>query len=583
MKRNLFLLCLVVFLSGCAFYSPRPTSEILAQVDDIMTGLDSSRPAILELNGKPALLYAAKDGRITFKHNERLQHLDETAPVRGGNRFQIQLQDNQLHALWWSHQDAKNLYITSSVDAGVHFSKVAIVNDANGILPPYSIVRGAEGVIGIAYHDERDPNYQVYFNRSTDYGRTWARPDLRLDTPPAEKRSSDVQEPQSVEVGSTWISAWADTAINEGRAVYRIVSRRSEDAGLTWSPPEILFSADHHISSLMVRSNGSSIVIAADELTRGIFALTSQNAGRNWKNTGILPKTSGVSNSSLDLALAGNRAHLVWTEEPSKVKPRIMQASLNVEQAQWIGPAQRLDTKSYDNTRSWVPAIQATRKGILIAAWVDYRDIRPNIYLATSIDQGQQWSEPKPLLKPGEHSAGWPQIMPWGDQTAIAYQVYRNDRTTDGQFILRTISVDEKSGSLIGLASQTIFTDAARKVKLEQRIKTLWDARVAGDYQNDYDVFDFAFKANTARKNYGEGLGVIKYLSYAVSDIAIEGNEANIKMKIGYEIPTTVLPYTGQKLTLQPTEVDALAKWVWVGSDWYLVYTPTMGSSPLEY
>lgn len=586
MKRFLFVLGSLVSLalmSGCAAVGSGSATTVLAQVDDITTGSLQTRPAIVEFNGKPALLYANKGGRVVFRQGEQLQLLDETARVKEGNHFQLHLQDQNLQALWWSHQDGKNVYSASSADGGQRFEPASMINDDHGILPPYTVTRGPKGIVGVTYQDERQPGYEAYFNRSTDYGRTWARPDQRLDTPPAQGRSSDVHESQSVEAGTAWVSTWTDVDYSTGSTRYRIVSRRSEDAGQSWMPQEVLYSSDRQISSLVVRAQGGGVVVGADELSRGIFAFVSQDQGRTWRGTGVLAGTDGVSNSGLEMAVAGGRAHLVWMQDRKDEKTRMMRASLDIAGHKWLGAVQRLDLKAHDNTRSVSPTILATSQGALLATWVDYRDIRPNIYLSASYDQGQAWSAPQALLKPGEVAAGWPQLVPWRDQAAIAYEVYPTDRIMDGKLVLRLLPVGDASKGLTGMASPSQVSEADRKAKLEQRVKALWESRIAGDFDKAYDMFDFAYKAATPKKFYLANAGVITYLSFSVDDMAITGNEASVKARVKYEVKPTIMMSTGKPITLAPVEVESPSTWVWVGSDWYLVYTPSFEQPLLKY
>ena len=587
MKRLLSLwisLVLMVLMSGCAVGSLDPATRILAQVDDITTGSLQTRPSIVELDGKPALLYSTKDGRVTFQVGEKRQLMDETARVRGGNHYQLHVQDQNLQALWWSHQDGKNVYFTSSVDEGQHFAPVSMVNDDHGILPPYTLTRAPQGVVGVTYHDERLTGYQTYFNRSTDNGRTWATPDQRLDTAPAKGRTSDVHEPQSVESGSVWVSAWTDVVYPEGGGIgYRIVSRHSEDAGLSWSSQEVLYSSDRQITSLVVRAQGAHIVIAADELSRGIVALASQDNGRSWRGTGVLVGTDQMSNSGIDLTVAGGRAHLVWMQDRKDEKTRIMRSSLDIAQAKWLGTVQRLDLKVHENTRSISPKVLATSQGGLLTTWVDYRDIRPNIYLSASNDQGQTWSAPQALLKPGEVSAGWPQLVPWRNQVAIAYEVYPTELVMNGKLVLRLLAVGDASKGLVGMARAPQVNEADRKVKLEKRVKALWESRVAGDYDKAYEIFDFAYKTATSKKAYLDNVGVITYLSYFVEDMVITGNEASVKMKVKYEVKPTIMLSTGKPITVPAVEVQSPSTWVWVSSEWYLVYAPSFEPPLLKY
>ena len=578
------LLSSLFFLSGCAFVQSGPANSVLLQLGDISTGSYSTRPVVVEMDGKPVVMYANKEGRVALQIGDKRQFLDETARVKEGASFlQLQRHGKELYALWWSHKDGKDVYFTSSLDNGQQFAPVSMVNDDHGVLSPLTLTRGPEGVVGLTYHDERLPNYQAYFNRSTDYGRTWTRPDQRLDTPPAAGRSSMVFEPQSVESGALWLSAWTDNVQLAGKQTYRIVSRRSMDAGVSWTPAEVLYSSDHHISSLIVRAEGDRVVVAADELERGIFALVSNNQGLSWHNAGPLGGSDRASNSGILLTLTGGRAHIVWMQERKDEKIKIMRASLELAEKTWLGAAQRLNLKAYENTRASNPALLATAKGVLITAWVDYRDIRPNIYLSLSSDNGQTWSAPQPLLKPGEASAGSPQLIRWSDQAAIAYEVYPSERATDGQFVVRLLTAGNSATGIGGMATPLNVSEADRRTKLEQRVKKLWDARISSDYDTSYEMFDFAFKAANPKKTYTDYMGVITYLTYNLGEISITGNEAVVKMNIKYEVKPTFIPSAPKPISIPPTESEVPSTWVWIGNDWYLVYAPAYEPAVLKY
>ena len=588
MKRLLSItsiLASVGILLGCAGGGVAGKSNfVLAQVDDISTGASQTRPAVMEVNGKPLILYSNKNGRVVLKNGERQQLLEDTARVKqGGSYFQLNKQGQNLQALWWSHQDGKNIYLASSTDSGQNFASVSMVNDENGVLPPFSLAYTDDGVLGAIYHDERLLNYQAYFNRSTDYGRTWARPDQRLDTPPPASRSSNAHEPKLVQAGSVWLSAWTEMVQIDGKNAYQIVGRLSEDTGKNWGSPKILHHASRQISSLIARVQDGQIVLAADELNAGIFALTSFDGGRSWGGPGILAGTDAVNNSGIDMAISNGRVHLVWMRDRTDEKTRIMRGSFDLRQNKWLSAAQRLDMKDFDITRSTSPVIHTTPKGPLVAAWVDFRDIRSNIYLSTSEDRGQTWSIAQPLLKQGEVAAGWPKLIPWQEEIAITYETYPGDVATSGKFHVRHLPAAQDGKSLLGLAESTQISEIARKARLNERVKTLWDSRVASNYEPTYDMFDFAYKAVTPKKHYLDNVGVISYLSYTVDSVYLQGNVATANMKLRYEVKPTMNPFSGKSITVPAVDVDTPTQWVWVANDWYLVYTPSFEPPVLKY
>jgi len=588
MKHILYFWMILVSLAGCSTLDSGLNADgRLVQVDDILTGAPQTLAAVIELNGKPALLYATKDNRITFQYGDQRQKLDATAPVTGGTSYQLHAADQKLLALWWSHQDGKNLYASLSNDKGKSFTPTGIVNISNGVLPTYKVLRGPQDTLGAVYLDEREPGYEAFFNRSSDFGATWGRPDQRLDTTPKTQRNS-VQEPQAVESGSVWFAAWSDVESTANGIGYRILGRRSEDAGQHWSEPEVIYRPQKFISSLTVRALGNTIVIAGDELGRGIFAVTSNDQGRNWMDSGFVtgsdfkPGQDNTSNSGVDVALTQGRAHVVWMQDRGAIKTHIMRAAVDTVQGKWLSGAQRLDIKEYENTRSILPTTMVSSRGVIWTAWVDYRDIRPNIYLSYSLDNGVMWSHPKSLMQPGAVSAGFPRFYRWGKDVALGYEVYPADRQLEGSFILTKLSVGEDAQVVPALFGPAALTDAERKAKLEQRINALWKARVNGDYDFAYDVFDFAYKAVVAKKTYVGDAGAITYQSFNVEDVAVAGPEATVKMKTKYEIKPTYLP-SGKPIKLEPIEVELTNTWVWVGNDWYLMYTPAYGQPHLRY
>lgn len=585
MNRYVVMLSSLLALAGCATSTPDSNVAPLVQISDMQTGAFATRPALAEINGELAVLYATKDDRVALQIGyQPKQFIDATARVKkGGSFFKLWPHENNLQAAWWSHQDGKNIYLTSSSDAGKSFLPVSMVNDDHGVLPPFTLTRGTQGLLGMTYQDERLPGFQVFFNRSSDNGSTWSKPDQRLDSPASGGRSSDAHESQTITVGATWLSAWTDSIQIGGRASYRIVSRRTEDAGFNWTQPTVLYSSDHHISALIVRGSGRSVVIAADDLNKGIFALTSQDAGLTWQSTGVLPGTSGLSNSGIEMVHSNGRAHLVWMEQRSEEKVRISSASLDVAKHEWLGGAKRLNPKSHENTTSISPVILEAAQGALVSAWVDYRDIRPNIYLATSYDQGTSWSAPQALLKPGTVSAGWPQLIQVKGKTAIAYETYPNERVADGSFHVRELPVGEGPVAMASISAFPTISEAQRTAKLTERIQALWSYRIAANYDQAYDMFDFAYKAATPKKLYVDNAGVISYLTYSVDEVKISGNEANVSMKIRYEVKPTILPTTGKPISVPPVDVDFPTRWVWVANDWYLVYTPSFDPPTLKY
>ncbi|QTN26109.1 exo-alpha-sialidase [Rhodoferax sp. AJA081-3] len=585
MSRLLTILVSLIGLTGCAISAIDSTNESLVQISDMQTGPFATRPSLADVGGELAVLYASKDDRVVLQiGSQAKQAIDTTARVRaGGSFFKLWPQQNHIYASWWSHKRWENIYITSSGDGGKSFAPVSMVNTDNGVLPPFTLTLGPPGTLGMTYSDERIPGFQVFFNRSIDHGLTWQKSDQRLDSPPAEGRASIAHDPQTVESGSTWVSTWSESIHVSGKPLYRIVSRRTNDAGVTWTAPAVLFSSDHQISTLIVRSEGRNLIIAADDLNRGIFALASQDSGVTWSEAVRLEDTAGLSNSGIAMEYRDGRAHLVWMAQRAEAKIQIMAATFDVSKNAWLGGRKRLNPATYENTKALSPVVHVTKGGAVVSAWVDYRDIRPNIYIATSYDQGNRGPPPQPLLQPGLISVGWPALVRVKDKTYIAFEKYPTERVADGSFHVRELPVDAGANAMAKISSFPVVGEKERAAKLTERIKALWDYRVAGNYDRAYDIFDFAYKTATPKKLYIENAGVITYLAHHTDEVTITGNEANVKMKVKYEVKSAILPTTGKPITVAPVEVEVPNQWVWIGDDWYLVYTPSFDQPMLKY
>lgn len=558
----------------------KSTPSKLVQIDNATTGLEPFVPASIEIDGNIATLLQTREERVAFVMNSKMQLLDENLEVKGGNRFQLHQDGNHLYALWWSHKNGKSLYFAVSSDNGKSFSPTQVVNDQHGVLAPFSLLTGKDGVLGMTYMDERQPNYQVYFNRSTDHGLTWPRPDTRLDTPPEDGQVSVAMFPYTVKTSDAWVTVWTDTIKSMGRNVYRVITRRSTDEGLTWAPSVSIYSSQEPLESFNVHQHIDRVIVTSVIHDKGIIALASNDQGATWKHSDILGGTENLINSGLSTTIAENKAHLVWIEESSEIRPRIMTSTLNMDRATWDTPPKRLDIKEEDKTYSTLPKITSLANGTLAAAWIDYRDIRSNVYVSASFDQGLNWTTPQALETPGMLSASRPRWIEWNDGLAIGYQIYPEDKELEGDYVVRALTLEPPRGFALN-TSPKILPKEKRLAMLEDRVKTFWKYRTDGKFDLVYPYFDHAYRAATPLEAYMQPQGALVYHSAKITNLSINGNEAQVDLTINYEVKPTLI--AGKMVTLPPKDFDVSNTWVWVGDNWYMHYKPAVGDAFLKY
>ena len=314
--------------------------------------------------------------------------LDEDAKAHGGGYFTLQRDGSRLYALWWNKgPDAmKRLHFRASYDGGTTFGPIKIINSAGGILPPYTVAVDGKGGIAIVYHDERDVAYHVYANISKDEGKTWLD-EWRLDAPSA----MTALEPNLVFSGDKLIATWKEAVKDtSGGVSVRVVKapRRTEA-----KPGMMQIEIDripHVLSDDVLFTHGDSLYLVGQTADRGLIGYRSADSGKHWQTMGSLPESQGRSASQLNPAACGDSLCIVFTAKTagSKLDKFKIYSAVITPAGAWAGAPVRVDRKPFDLTNSLNPDA-ASVDGAIMAAWEDYRTIRPSICLSYSRDAGR--------------------------------------------------------------------------------------------------------------------------------------------------------------------------------------------------
>jgi hypothetical protein len=330
-----------------------------------------------------------------------------------------------------------------------------------------------------------------------------------------------------------------------------------------------------------------AVVVAGDVLGRGILAVVSNDAGAQWQTVGVAPGTEKTENSGLRVVQRNGFTNFTWMKSADNAKIQIMHARLDTKTATWMGEgAKRLDTKVYDNTKSMFPEIVAVDGGRLVAAWSDYREIVPNVYLSVSNDDGKTWQPATPMMDlTKEWPAGFVRVLSWSNGIAIAQAQRDAFKFGSERFVVKHFSFEEMAALTKPTGAGTGELVGESKVeRLRQRLNEFWGARIAANFDKTYGMFDPAYRALNSKEAFRESLGPLTYLSYSLGDISVKGNEAKVKVTTKYEIKPTVLPNLSKPFQVAPTDVTAEITWVWIVDDWYQVYSSVvLNDQPLGY
>jgi len=105
---------------------------------------------------------------------------------------------------------------------------------------------------------------------------------------------------------------------------------------------------------------------------------------------------------------------------------------------------------------------------------------------------------------------------------------------------------------------------------LRKRVTAFWSAFVNEDYEKVYYLYDPFFRARTNKSAFIGRLGRIKYHSFEIKDIKVEGNVAKVKVKVVYSMPKT--RFKRLEFSQPKTETEFEETWLYIYDNWYKEY-----------
>jgi len=369
----------------------------------------------------------------------------ERAP--GGIGFDVQ--GNNIYVVWREKIGGKKLWLRASYDGGKTLNEPVLLDDRNASLPSIKISSNAKGDIFVLYLGEAiagDSKYNLYFTASHDFGKTFS-------------------ESQNLTRG--YQNSIYPVFFAEGERGYMfsdsgkdgkrfMIFRRSGDGGRTWGEPvELRETAGAAVFIEPIRAGKRLHVFWLDRVNdeQCVGAAFSDDDGQTWKSR-ILDDTRGldigllrVTNDSeghVYLAFSAKR------EDKEKRKVFVMSSGDNGDT--WEKPLM-LRQYPFLKTQAMNPHIITAEKGVVVVVWVDYRNIRSNLYMQVSKDYGKTWQEKDiPLEEPGRfNTAHYPlteSLLRIGDTYyELAYR-FKDDRISAGEVDIILIDFKLQKGGV---------------------------------------------------------------------------------------------------------------------------------------
>lgn len=552
---------------------------------DVMLESYGYAPESIMIDGQTASLYMRLDGRVVFSLGSETQLMDEGARGNIGGHVTLRKTGSHVYAFWWNKVGNKILYSRVSHDNGKTFGPLNAVNSAHGILPPYSVVAEDDGSIGVVYHDEREnAGYQIYFNRSEDFGDHWGASDARIDGlavgPVKEKKKSTYAlEPKIASDGKNWVITWIER-VDAGQGQYHVMSVSSSDRGKTWGPAVKIYAGTAAPSGFRLLGADSRFFLVGHIEGSGLVAYQTVNGGKSWQASGALPGTADLVNGQISLAYLAPRLHVAFVAKKHDVRNQVYLSKLSSEDGKWLGEARQVAPNIFGTTQTMLPNLAIVKDKVLLV-WEDYRNIRPNLYLTYSADNGENWVQDYALEAEGRYISIFPKVDDEGDKAYVFFQRNSSEAKESRNYYGIELAFG-KDGGVIGfpLNIKTLSAEEKRDI-LADRVKGFWQTRIDQKFAETFKYYDPAYRASISQEDFIKYQGNLKFNRFDVQDLDIKGNVAKARVATNFEVMETII--MGQKFSKPPMDDVQTTEWVWIYDNWYLVHRSAFGNQELQY
>jgi hypothetical protein len=307
-----------------------------------------------------------------------------------------------LYAVWGDYRNGTNgeIYFKRSMDNGISWgADIQLTNNPAESIDPCILVTGT--VIHVAWSDDRNGNYEIYYKRSEDGGSTWGA-DTRLTNALLTSNS-----PAMAISGSILHMVWYDERDDpSGNWKTEIYYKRSTDAGLTWGP-DIRLTNDAAYSGFPgVFLTGSTVLVVWEDERDGngeIYFKRSTDEGLTWGSDTRL--TNDPANS-WDPCIAVNDSvvHLVWMDDRDGSGYEVYYNRSMDGGLTWAADTRLTNALA----PSEYPTVEVSGSNVHVT-WQDQRNMNYEIYYKRSEDAGLTWQADTRLTN-AFGSSLWPHV-----------------------------------------------------------------------------------------------------------------------------------------------------------------------------
>jgi len=261
-------------------------------------------------HGNPAEVYYKRsiDGGISWGADTRL-----TSSLGGAYYPSVSVSGGNVHVAWHDYRHSNyEIYYKGSQNNGLSWGsdKRITNNSANSFYPS---VASTANIVFIVWQDGRFGNDEILFKSSPDNGNSWGADTsaIRLTNAAGFSWTPSI----SAEDGKIHV-AWRDN--RDGN--YEIYYKRSLNNGANWGTDIRLINNSAWSVSPSVYSSGNNVhVVWEDQMFSSpeIFYRRSSDGGASWGSDSAITRLTTNPADKLNpcIYVSGNAAHVIWRDE----------------------------------------------------------------------------------------------------------------------------------------------------------------------------------------------------------------------------------------------------------------------------
>jgi hypothetical protein len=365
--------------------------------------------------------------------------------------------NDELYVMFDDMRDGGDMYFAKSLDRGRTWSRPNIRVSDTCICDwglPSCMAVDEVGTIYACWTDWRidddgDDDWDVYFSRSIDGGNSWF-PNVRVND--SSNRDKSVGS-MIVAPDQSLCVVWTDR--RNGSIDPDIYFARSTDSGKTWTDPNIRVddgaTGSQFGGPICADQSGNLYVGYSSrpnsEARLHVYLVRSTDYGETWSKPAIRIDDGRIAdhcNISLEVSTTG--LYAVWRMYGAGMDNIVFSKSIDGGET-WSRPVIQVDHLSW-GLWSEEPDLVIGEDGTLYVTWMRwsvYDDGLPDIFFGQSTDDGQTWTNPSIRVNDvWQDSQLFSQLVLGNDQTVyVVWEDCRN-RTQDDAidiFSTRTVPV----------------------------------------------------------------------------------------------------------------------------------------------